>query len=62
MIVPSETVNFFVLLSFFMHHEQFKIVASVENVKVVYNAFFCCFFQVFLCDFKERFGNDMVSS
>ena len=55
-------VNFFALFSFVVHHKQFKVVASVENKKVVDGAFFCSFFETFFCDIKQRFGNNMVTS
>jgi hypothetical protein len=35
-----------------MYHEKFKVVASVENVEVVYNAFFYCFFEAFFRDIE----------
>ena len=55
-------MDYRVLFSFLMHIEQFKVVACVENAKVVYYAFFCCFFEVFLRNIEQGFRNNVVSS
>jgi hypothetical protein len=42
-------------------HEQFKVIAGIENKEVVYYAFFCGVFQILLGDIEKWFGNNVVS-
>jgi len=50
-----------VLFTFLVEHEQFKVIAGVEDVKVVYETFFICFFEISFCYPEKWFRDNMVA-